>query len=187
MIKHHFSDNLYAKEIHVPANVMIVQHKHNYDHLSILAKGKVKVTYKDEVLEVEAPHCFNIEITENVLINDPEMTMKILYQIESLGIKIHLDDFGTGYSSLSYLHRFPIHNIKIDRSFVNRLMDNEKDHAIVESITLLANRLGIGVTAEGVETLAQYEALQLIGIANTQGYYHGKPMDQAAALALLST
>lgn len=132
-------------------------------------------------------HCFNIEITENVLINDPEMTMKILYQIESLGIKIHLDDFGTGYSSLSYLHRFPIHNIKIDRSFVNRLMDNEKDHAIVESITLLANRLGIGVTAEGVETLAQYEALQLIGIANTQGYYHGKPMDQAAALALLST
>lgn len=61
MIKHHFSDNLYAKEIHVPIDGLIVQHKHNYDHLSILAKGRVRVTYKNEVLEVEAPYCFNIE------------------------------------------------------------------------------------------------------------------------------
>ena len=131
-------------------------------------------------------HCFNIEITENVLINDPELTMKILHQLEALGINIHLDDFGSGYSSLSYLHRFPIHNIKIDRSFVNRLLDNEKDHAIVESISLLANRLGIGVTAEGVENIVQYQALKQIGIARTQGYYHGKPMDQAAAYELLT-
>ena len=61
MIKHYFSDSLYAKEIHVPANMMIVQHKHNYDHLGVLAKGKVRVTYKNEVLEIEGPYCFNIE------------------------------------------------------------------------------------------------------------------------------
>jgi diguanylate cyclase (GGDEF)-like protein/PAS domain S-box-containing protein len=129
--------------------------------------------------------CLNIEVTENVLINDPETTMKILYQLQNLGINVHLDDFGTGFSSLSYLHRFPIHNIKIDRSFVSRLMDSEKDHAIVESIVLLANRLGIAVTAEGVETLTQYQTLQKIGATRTQGYYHSKPVDHESATKLL--
>ncbi|WP_434931782.1 EAL domain-containing protein [Shewanella sp. HL-SH5] len=130
-------------------------------------------------------HCLNIEVTESVLINDPETTMKILYQLQAIGINIHLDDFGTGFSSLSYLHRFPIHNIKIDRSFVSRLMDSDKDHAIVESIVLLANRLGIAITAEGVETKAQYQALQKIGATKTQGYYHSKPVDSDSAMTLL--
>ena len=167
----------------------------NRDDLSIScnASSELLSTYHvvdkiNNILEKHAfpAHCLNIEITESVLINDPEVTLKILHQLDGLGINIHLDDFGTGYSSLSYLHRFPIHNIKIDRSFISRLMDNEKDQAIVESIVLLANRLGIGVTAEGVETVSQYEALQQIGVARTQGYYHGKPMAQDAALALLS-
>jgi diguanylate cyclase (GGDEF)-like protein/PAS domain S-box-containing protein len=131
------------------------------------------------------PQCLNIEVTENILISDPEITMKILYQLQNLGINIHLDDFGTGFSSLSYLHRFPIHNIKIDRSFVSRLMNSDKDHAIVESIVLLANRLGISVTAEGVETIEQYQSLQQIGATRTQGYYHGKPVDYKSAAQLL--
>ncbi|UJF20861.1 EAL domain-containing protein [Shewanella sp. OMA3-2] len=130
-------------------------------------------------------HCLNIEVTENVLIHDPETTMKILYELQATGVNIHLDDFGTGFSSLSYLHRFPIHNIKIDRSFVSRLMNSEKDHAIVESIVLLANRLGIEITAEGVETVAQYHALQKIGATKTQGYYHSKPVDSGSAMTLL--
>jgi diguanylate cyclase (GGDEF)-like protein/PAS domain S-box-containing protein len=132
-----------------------------------------------------SPRCLNIEVTENVLINDPETTMKILVQLQQLGVNIHLDDFGTGFSSLSYLHRFPIHNIKIDRSFVKRLTDGEKDHAIVESIVLLANRLGITVTAEGVETKEQHESLKVIGVNTTQGYYHGRPFDVATATKVI--
>ncbi|MBB1441422.1 EAL domain-containing protein, partial [Shewanella sp. SG41-4] len=91
----------------------------------------------------------------------------------------------TGFSSLSYLHRFPIHNIKIDRSFVSGIINNEKDHAIVESIVLLANRLGIDVTAEGVETIEQYQTLKKMGTTRTQGYFHSKPVDQEAAVKLL--
>jgi diguanylate cyclase (GGDEF)-like protein/PAS domain S-box-containing protein len=132
-----------------------------------------------------SPQSLNIEVTENVLINDPETTMKILVQLQQLGVRIHLDDFGTGFSSLSYLHRFPIHNIKIDRSFVQRLTEGEKDHAIVESIVLLANRLGISVTAEGVETKGQYESLKLIGVNTTQGYYHGRPLNISSANKML--
>ncbi len=130
--------------------------------------------------------CLNIEVTESVLINEPEVTMEILHQLQQQGINIHLDDFGTGFSSLSYLHRFPIHNIKIDRSFIGRLLDGEKDRAIVESIVLLAGRLGISVTAEGVENLEQYQSLQKIGATKTQGYYHGKPQDAEAVVKLLT-
>jgi len=144
--------------------------------------GKIKTLLTKHGL---APQCLNIEVTENVLINDPETTMEILLQLQALGIKIHLDDFGTGFSSLSYLHRFPIYNIKVDRTFVTRLTDGEKDHAIVESIVLLANRLGIKVTAEGVETVEQYNSLKLIGVNCTQGYYHGKPMPLLEATEFL--
>ncbi len=131
--------------------------------------------------------CLNLEITESVLVNDPETTMAILYQLQDLGVNIHLDDFGTGYSSLSYLHRFPIHNLKIDRSFISRILNSEKDKAIVESIILLANRLGISVTAEGVETPEQLLALKQIGVNRTQGYYHGKPMDAQKVKQMLQT
>jgi len=132
------------------------------------------------------PECLNLEITESVLVNDPETTMAILYRLQDLGFRIHLDDFGTGYSSLSYLHRFPIHNIKIDRSFISRILDSDKDYAIVESIILLANRLGISVTAEGVENQRQYTALENIGVARSQGYFHGKPTSVEQASLLLN-
>ena len=152
----------------------------------MLSSYKVIERINNLLTEYQLPaHCLNLELTESVLINDPETTLSILEQLQQLGVNIHLDDFGTGYSSLSYLHRFPIHNIKIDRSFVSRILDSNKDHAIVESIVLLANRLGITITAEGVESHQQYLILKQIGVTKTQGYYHGKPVDAQATFLLL--
>jgi diguanylate cyclase (GGDEF)-like protein/PAS domain S-box-containing protein len=131
------------------------------------------------------PGCLNVEVTESVLIKEPEITLGILHELQRLGVNIHLDDFGTGFSSLSYLHKFPIHNIKIDRSFISRLMNSKKDHAIVESIVLLARRLGIDVTAEGVETFEQYDKLERIGVNRTQGFYHSRPLNMEGVCALL--
>jgi len=130
--------------------------------------------------------CLNLEITESVLINDTEETMAILSELKALGVNIHLDDFGTGFSSLSYLTRFPIDALKIDRSFISRINEGGKDKAIVESILLLAKRLGIKVIAEGVETAEQYSLLGAIGVDKTQGYYHGKPAPADSCTALLS-
>ena len=127
-----------------------------------------------EVHELD-PKCVNLEVTETVLIQDKEKTKSILSKLSLIGIGIHLDDFGTGYSSLNYLTQFPINTLKIDRSFVQRVSESEKDLAIIESIQLMANRLGIDVTAEGIESIEQFNTLASIGVGTTQGYFHGKP------------
>ena len=131
--------------------------------------------------------CLNLEVTESVLINDTQKTMAILSELKKIGVNIHLDDFGTGFSSLSYLTRFPIDALKVDRSFIKRITEGGKDKAIVESIQLLAKRLGIKVIAEGVESEEQYALLQAMGVDKTQGYFHGKPSpaDDATNLLLL--
>ncbi|WP_412971283.1 EAL domain-containing protein [Glaciecola sp. MF2-115] len=134
-----------------------------------------------------APSCLNIEVTEGVLIHDTEKTLEILSELIKIGVNIHLDDFGTGYSSLNYLTRFPIDTLKIDRSFVNRIDAGSKDRAIIESIQLLASRLGIKVIAEGVETKEQYLVLKQIGVDCTQGYFHGKPAPVSDCNELLSS
>lgn len=100
-------------------------------------------------------------------------------QLAQLGVKFALDDFGTGYSSLSYLKRLPLDKLKIDKSFVDELTDAHSQ-AIVKTIVSLAQNLGMRVIAEGVETLAQVQALQSIGDIECQGYYFSKPISPAS-------
>jgi diguanylate cyclase (GGDEF)-like protein len=133
----------------------------------------------------------NLEITESVLLYDADDTRQTLSRIRNLGIQIHLDDFGTGYSSLSYLRDFPIDALKIDRSFVSKAEDEETaglaSADIVRSIIALAESMSLSVTAEGVETAAQVEALRDLGCTNMQGFYFSRPVEAVAAASIIST
>lgn len=117
-----------------------------------------------------------LEITETVLMTEPEVSKKILTRLEELGFLIALDDFGTGYSSLSYLSRFPIHVIKIDRSFVDKIVDEPHNRSIVEATIDLSHRLGNTVTAEGIETRETEVLLAELKCETGQGYYYSPPL-----------
>ncbi len=112
-----------------------------------------------------------IEATESILMRDAGATLSTLKQLRELGVKISIDDFGTGYSSLSYLRRFPINQLKIDRSFVNDLVMNSDDAAIIDAIVSLTRSLHLEVVAEGVETVEQARLLARQGCHIMQGYF----------------
>ena len=116
-----------------------------------------------------------IEITESILVEDDPVSLSCLQRLKALGVCIALDDFGTGYSSLSYLRRFPFDRIKIDRSFIRDIADPDTA-AIVGAIVGMAAHFGATVTAEGVETQAQREAVRLLACAEMQGYLFGRPV-----------
>lgn len=118
----------------------------------------------------------SIEITEGLLLDDRPEVMEQLRQIRQLGISLSLDDFGTGYAALSYLKKFNIDNLKIDRSFAMDIAKDEDDRAIVESIIVMARRLGIETIAEGVETPAQAALLVAAGCDMAQGYLFSRPL-----------
>ena len=117
-----------------------------------------------------------LEMTESVVMTDPERTLKALKEIHNLGIKIAVDDFGTGYSSLSYLQKLPVHSLKIDRSFVNDMLEREASRTIVLSIVSLAHSLGLSVIAEGIESLETMRMLEEAKCDYAQGYFLGRPM-----------
>jgi EAL domain-containing protein (putative c-di-GMP-specific phosphodiesterase class I) len=121
------------------------------------------------------PARLGLEITENVLITEADSPWNTLHSLKRLGVKLMLDDFGTGYSSLSYLKRFPVDVLKIDRTFVDGLGEEAEDSAIVKAVIGMAHTLELGVIAEGVETLAQAEALHALGCEKAQGYWFGRP------------
>jgi len=122
------------------------------------------------------PGQLNIEMTESVLIENPEWTMNMLNQLRETGIKIALDDFGVGFSSLNYLRRFQIDYVKIDRSFVQDMCDRMEDSAIVQAIIQMAHSMKLEVVGEGVETKEQHDILNALGCDEFQGYSIGKPM-----------
>ena len=126
-----------------------------------------------------------LEITESVLLQENQTTLATLHRLKELGVRIAMDDFGTGYSSLSYLRRFPFDKIKIDRSFVNELTHAEDCAAIVEAVAMLAAKLGMTTTAEGVETDQQLEALRAQGCTEVQGYLFSKPVPASQVGVLL--
>ena len=126
-----------------------------------------------------------LEITEGILMSDPEHAEAMLNQISARGVKIAIDDFGTGYSSLAYLKRFPISTLKIDRAFVMDLPESVKDAAICNVVLSLASHLNLSTVAEGVENAAQLEFLARQGCTLIQGYFTGRPMLPDAAIALL--
>ncbi len=121
------------------------------------------------------PHLLKLEVTESLLMDDPERITEIMMGLRSLGIRFSLDDFGTGYSSMSYLKRLPLDQIKIDQSFVQEVTTNLASSAIVESIVGLAKGLGLEVIAEGVETEEQRKWLVEHGCVHFQGYLFGRP------------
>ncbi|TET87100.1 MAG: EAL domain-containing protein [Sulfurovum sp.] len=122
------------------------------------------------------PQWLEIEVTESQVMKNPEQTILTLQEISRLGIEISIDDFGTGYSSLSYLKRLPIDTLKIDRSFVKDIPDDEEDIAIVKAMIALAGSLNLRVIAEGVETQEQKVFLVKNGCSTIQGYLYAKPM-----------
>lgn len=115
------------------------------------------------------------ELTETALMQDPQSTIEVLRELKDMGIQLTLDDFGTGYSSLSYLRRFPIDALKIDKSFVQGLCTNADDAKIVSAVINLGRSFHVQVIAEGVETRAQFIALQAQSCAEGQGYYFQRP------------
>jgi diguanylate cyclase (GGDEF)-like protein/PAS domain S-box-containing protein len=122
------------------------------------------------------PRCLKLEITESVFSDNIEAAVKLLTQLRNLGVQLSIDDFGTGYSSLSYLQRFPIDTLKIDRSFVTQMMENEENLAIVRTIVALAQNLGMDVVAEGVETEDQLRLLRKLECENGQGFLFSTPL-----------
>jgi diguanylate cyclase (GGDEF)-like protein len=131
------------------------------------------------------PGALSLEITESVLMDDPETSVEVLDRIKALGVDLVLDDFGTGYSSLAYVQRFPIDVLKIDRSFVLNLGQDDEDRTIVETIVSMARGLRVGVIAEGVETAAQAGALSEMGCPMAQGYHYSRPLPASRIEELL--
>ncbi len=126
-----------------------------------------------------APRCLKLEITESVFSDNIEAAVGLLTQLRNLGVQLSIDDFGTGYSSLSYLQRFPIDTLKIDRSFVTQMMENEENLAIVRTIVALAQNLGMDVVAEGVETEDQLMLLRKLECEHGQGFLFSTPLGDA--------
>jgi diguanylate cyclase (GGDEF)-like protein/PAS domain S-box-containing protein len=132
------------------------------------------------------PSALVLEITESLLMQPSEDNMAILHRLTASGVRLSLDDFGTGYSSLSYLKRFPIGELKIDRSFVRGIEHDENDRAIAGTVIAMARGLRLTVIAEGVETPGQAAFLRASGCGLAQGYYYGMPMPPVEFAALLA-
>ena len=132
-----------------------------------------------------APSQIEVEVTENICIRNPQIAIEQLDKLCLLGVSVAIDDFGTGYSSLSYLHRFPIHTIKIDRSFVMKIQDDSSQFPVVLAIISIAKGLGLNLVAEGVETPVQERYLENSGCRTMQGYLYHQPLSQKRLLELL--
>jgi diguanylate cyclase len=121
-------------------------------------------------------HFLEVELTESAVMSDPEKSIAILEQLSAMGVLVSVDDFGTGYSSMSYLRRFPIDKLKIDRVFIDEIVNRPEDASIVRAIVSLAHSLRLKVVAEGVETPAQLEFLKIAGCDEYQGYHFSRPL-----------
>lgn len=121
------------------------------------------------------PELLQLEITESMVIVDADQALQTLHRIRNMGVGLSIDDFGTGYSSLSYLKRFPVSKLKIDRGFVNDILLDANDKAIVDTILRLAHTMGLQTVAEGVETRDQLLYLKAMGCDECQGYFLARP------------
>lgn len=131
------------------------------------------------------PNHLVLEITESVVMEAPEAAADVLRQINDMGVRLAIDDFGTGYSSLSYLKRFPIHTVKIDKSFIRDINVDVDDAEIVKAVIALSHAMKRNIVAEGVETDEQLAFLRQHGCDQIQGYYFGRPLDGASTTVLL--
>ena len=151
-----------------------------------LLQPEVVAQIQHSVMQTGAsPHQIKLEITESVVMENLNSLTSKLNQLCEAGFKLSIDDFGTGYSSLSYLHRLPMHTLKIDRSFINQMLDKPENAEIVRTILTLAKTMGIDVTAEGIEHQEQAEYLRLLKCETGQGYFFSRPLSLEAAEQLL--
>jgi diguanylate cyclase (GGDEF)-like protein/PAS domain S-box-containing protein len=134
-----------------------------------------------------APSQIEVEITENICIRNPQHAIEQLNKLGQLGVSVAIDDFGTGYSSLAYLHRFPVHTIKIDQSFVKEIHDELGHYPVVLAIISIARGLGLNLIAEGVETESQARYLRANGCMTMQGYLYHRPMPLPRFMDVLRT
>ncbi|HSW62595.1 MAG TPA: EAL domain-containing protein [Dissulfurispiraceae bacterium] len=133
-----------------------------------------------------APECLCLEITENIIMDNPQSVIETMSAISALGVELAIDDFGTGYSSLNYLKKLPVQKLKIDRSFIKNITNDEADAAIVKSVIALAHNFRLKVNAEGVETLEHMDFLRQLGCDELQGYFLSPPLS-AEDFAILWT
>jgi diguanylate cyclase (GGDEF)-like protein/PAS domain S-box-containing protein len=159
-------------------------------HVNVSARQLNDMTFPDRIEQILAETGFmasrlSLELTETTLIEDPERARTQLTRIADLGVKLAIDDFGTGYSSLTYLMAYPVHEVKIDKSFVQDINAHATRATLVESIIHLTHRLGMKVVAEGVETEDQLRPLVGFGCDLAQGYLFGRPIPADAIRAQL--
>ena len=141
----------------------------------------------DQLAQLGLPgNCINVEITEGLLLKDSSVVQEYLLKFRNSGVEVSIDDFGTGFSSLSYLKKFDIDYLKIDRSFINQLMDDDTDRALVEAIIVMAHKLDIKTIAEGVETKDQQDLLAHFGCDYVQGFLYSTPIPKGAFEELLA-
>lgn len=137
-----------------------------------LSIGLINLLEKTEV----PAHCIDIEITEDSIISDVKKAVDKMEQLIEKGITFSLDDFGTGYSSLGYLKMLPVTTLKIDRSFIDDITENESDRALVTLILAISKNMGLKTVAEGIETQEQMLMLKNFQCELLQGYYFSKPL-----------
>jgi diguanylate cyclase (GGDEF)-like protein len=150
----------------------------------------VRPSLVDQIREVLrdlqlAPNCLMLELTEGVLMQNPEAASSLLMELRVMGVQIGLDDFGTGYSSLTYLRQFPVDYLKIDQSFVRRMETGQDVLEIVRTIIGLAQQLGLRVIAEGIENAGQLDVIRSLNCEYGQGFYFSKPVNNESAETLL--
>jgi diguanylate cyclase (GGDEF)-like protein len=133
------------------------------------------------------PTLLKLEITESVMMEDADSVIALLERLKAMQIRLLLDDFGTGYSSLSYLHRLPVDTLKIDRSFIMHLHEDDKARHFVETIVHLAHKLGLNLICEGVELQVQADILRAMGAEYSQGYLYSRPVVANEADMLILT
>jgi diguanylate cyclase (GGDEF)-like protein len=133
-----------------------------------------------------APQALELEITESMVMKDPERAVTIMEALRRMGVRLSIDDFGTGHSSLGYLKRFPINQLKVDRTFVRDLPHNNDDIAITRAVIAMAHSLKMSVVAEGVEHQQQFDLLRAEGCDEFQGFYCRPPLEEAELLRFLA-
>ena len=129
-----------------------------------------------------APHQLLLEVTESLAAQDA-VVLATLHGIRGLGVRLSLDDFGTGYSSLSCLHELPVSFVKVDRSFVSQAQTSDYHRVLIEATIRMAQTLGLGTVAEGIETTAQAQLMAQLGCDKGQGYLYSKPLEMPALIA----
>lgn len=170
----------WQKRFNVPLSVSVNLSAKQLMHPTLTAQ--VREILLDTGLDASQ---LKLEVTESTVMEHSDRSLKVLSELDEIGVALSTDDFGTGYSSLSYLQKFPFERLKIDRSFINIMDDDEKSGAIVKTILMLGENLQLEVVAEGIETASQLDKLRALGCRKGQGYLFSRPVDNEAAEALL--